>query len=145
MYSLIACTTILVISTIFIQIFPTVAVSMFNKDPELTNITVSGMRIFLLSMPIIGIQMTASTYYQAVGKAKKAMVISLSRQVIFLIPAFLILPKFYGLTGVWAAGPVADALAIMLSGSIIFMEMKKLKALETKNLHEFEADEEAIA
>lgn len=143
-YSLIACSTILVLSAIFIQIFPELAVSMFNKDPELTNITVSGMRIFLLSMPIIGIQMTASTYYQAVGKAKKAMIISLSRQVIFLIPAFLILPKFFELNGVWAAGPVADTLAIILSGSIIFNEMKKLKSLEKIDDEQLD-EEEAIA
>jgi putative MATE family efflux protein len=129
-YSLVISTAILVASFLFIQLFPKAAVSMFNNDRELTNITVSGMRIFLLSMPLIGIQMTASNYYQAVGKVKKAMIISLTRQVLFLIPAFIILPKFFGLKGVWSAGPIADLLAVTLSGIIIFKEMKHLKQVE---------------
>ncbi len=132
LYSLAICTAILVVSFLFIQLFPHIAVGMFNNDPELTDITVSGMRIFLLSMPLIGIQMTASNYYQAVGKVKKAMIISLTRQVIFLIPSFIILPKFFGLKGVWYAGPIADLLAVTLSGIIIFKEMKHLKQLESK-------------
>ena len=133
LYSLAICTAILVVSFLFIQLFPHIAVGMFNNDPELTDITVSGMRIFLLSMPLIGIQMTASNYYQAVGKVKKAMIISLTRQVIFLIPSFIILPKFFGLKGVWYAGPIADLLAVTLSGIIIFKEMKHLKQLESKD------------
>ncbi|MGL5677643.1 MAG: MATE family efflux transporter [Cellulosilyticaceae bacterium] len=126
MYSLIIATTLLAVSFIFIQTFPQMAVGMFNKDPELTEITVSGMKLFLLSMPLIGIQMTASNYYQSVGKAKKAMVISLSRQLIFLIPAFLILPNIFGLKGVWIAGPVADFLAVAVSAVVIFLEMRNL-------------------
>ena len=131
-YGLTCCTIILVLSAIFIQLFPEKAVGMFNNDPLLTNITISGMKLYLLSMPIIGIQMTASNYYQAVGKAKKAMFISLTRQIIFLIPAFLIFPKLFGLTGVWLAGPIADFLAILLSGIVIFREMTSLKNLSTE-------------
>ena len=126
-YSLIACTVMLFISGLFIQLFPEVVISLFNKDPELTSISVNGMRLYLLSMPLIGIQMTASNYYQAVGSAKKAMVISLTRQVLFLIPAFLILPKLFGLNGVWLAGPIADTLAVIVSGFVIFKEMRSLK------------------
>ena len=145
-YSLVICTAILAVSFLFIQLFPKAAVSMFNNDQELTDITVSGMRIFLLSMPLIGIQMTASNYYQAVGKVKKAMIISLTRQVIFLIPAFIILPKFFGLKGVWCAGPIADLLAVTLSGVIIFREMKHLKKLEGKaGLNDEEEFKENVA
>ncbi len=133
MYSLIGSTIILVLSFVFIQVFPHLAVGMFNKDPELTDITISGMRIFLLSMPIIGIQMTASNYYQAVGKSTKAMIIGLTRQVIFLIPCFIILPKFFGLTGVWAAGPIADTLAVIVSLIAIIIEMRSLKTPDKLN------------
>ncbi|MGL6173002.1 MAG: MATE family efflux transporter [Cellulosilyticaceae bacterium] len=128
-YGLIACTIILIISFLLAELFPEKAVALFNNDPELTDITVYGMKLFLLSQPIIGIQMTASNYYQAVGKAKKAMIIGLTRQVLFLIPCFLILPKFLGLNGVWLAGPLADLLAVTLSGIIIFKEMRQLKVL----------------
>ena len=132
-YSLIGSTIILILSFIFIQLFPKLAVSMFNKDPELTEITISGMKIFLLSLPIIGIQMTASNYYQAVGKSTKAMIISLTRQVIFLVPCFIIIPKFFGLTGVWAAGPIADTLAVIVSLIAIVIEMRSLKNSDTLN------------
>ena len=135
-YSLIGSTIILILSFIFIQFFPELAVNMFNKDPELTEITISGMKIFLLSLPIIGIQMTASNYYQAVGKSTKAMIISLTRQVIFLVPCFIIIPKFFGLTGVWAAGPIADTLAVIVSLIAIVIEMRSLKnsdTLDSKN------------
>ena len=99
---------------------------MLNNDPALTEITVSGLKLFQLSVPIIGIQMTASNYYQAVGKAKKAMVISLTRQLIFLIPCFLIIPNMFGLTGGWLSGPIADALAVTVSAIVIFREMRML-------------------
>lgn len=142
-YSLIACTVILSLCSVIVQAFPEFAVSMFNKDPELTDITVNGMKLFLLSMPIIGIQMTASTFYQAVGKPKKAMVISLSRQIIFLIPAFLIFPKMFGLVGVWMAGPIADFLAVIVSGTIIFKEMRNLKKLDEEMMAKL--DEEKLS
>ena len=147
-YGLTCCTIILVLSAIFIQLFPEKAVGMFNNDPLLTNITISGMKLYLLSMPIIGIQMTASNYYQAVGKGKKAMFISLTRQIIFLIPAFLIFPKLFGLTGVWLAGPIADFLAILLSGIVIFREMTSLKNLSTAlgvNLNQLLSDNEVVS
>ncbi len=144
MYSLIGSTIILILSFIFIQAFPELAVGMFNKDAELTDITISGMRIFLLSMPIIGVQMTASNYYQAVGKSTKAMIIGLTRQVIFLIPCFIILPKFFGLKGVWAAGPTADTLAVIVSLIAIILEMRNLKNPDTSDLKNSE-DEIAVA
>lgn len=130
-YGLIAATVVLIISFLFIEIFPQKAVGLFNNDPELTNIAVNGIRIYLFSLPIIGVQMTASNYYQAIGKPNKSMLIGLSRQVLILIPAFLILPRIYQLKGVWLAGPIADAIAVSISGFIIFREMKSLGKKES--------------
>ncbi|MGL6173004.1 MAG: MATE family efflux transporter [Cellulosilyticaceae bacterium] len=138
-YSLIFSTVVLTLSFILIQTAPHLLVGMFNNDPELTELTVSGLRLFQLSVPIIGIQMTASNYYQAVGKAKKAMVISLTRQLIFLIPCFLIIPKFFGLTGVWLSGPIADLLAVTVSGIVIFKEMRSLGKDEPTQKEQVEA------
>lgn len=139
LYSLIFSTIVLTLSFILIQAAPHLLVGMFNNDPELTEITVSGLRLFQLSVPIIGIQMTASNYYQAVGKAKKAMVISLTRQLIFLIPCFLIIPNFFGLTGVWLSGPIADLLAVTVSGIVIFKEMRSLGKDEPTKKEQVEA------
>lgn len=130
-YGLIACTVILILSFLFIQLAPERAIGMFNNDPELTDIAVKGIRIYLFSLPIIGVQMTASNYYQAIGQPKKSMLIGLSRQVLILIPAFLILPNFLGLNGVWLAGPIADTLAVAITGFIILREMKALGSNES--------------
>lgn len=125
-YSLMAALVILLVSAAFIQICPEMAVEMFNNDPKLTEITVSGMKLFLFAIPLIAVQITASNYYQAVGKSKKAMLISLSRQIIFFVPALLILPNIFGLRGVWLAGPVADCLSVIISTVAIYLEMRNL-------------------
>ena len=121
------CTIILVISFAAIQLFPEALISLFNNDKELTAIALDGIRIYLFSLPIIGIQMTASNYFQSIGKSKNAMIIGLTRQVIFLIPAFLIFSKLWGLQGIWFAGPIADTLAVCISGFAIYHEFKLLK------------------
>lgn len=120
------CTIILVISYGIIALFPKACIALFNNDPELTKIAYEGIRIYLCSLPIIGIQMTASNYFQAIGKPKHAMLIGLTRQVIFLIPAFLIIPKFLGLQGIWIAGPTADILSVLISIIIMVREFKRI-------------------
>lgn len=135
LYGLIGCTVFLLLSWIVMQLLPELMIGMFNSDPELTGIAVNGIKIYLFALPLIGVQMTASNYYQSVGKATKAMVFGLSRQVLLLIPAFLILPKFLGLNGVWLAGPVADTIAVCISGIFIFREIRSLGKNE-KNIEE---------
>ncbi|MGL5314686.1 MAG: MATE family efflux transporter [Peptostreptococcaceae bacterium] len=129
-YSLIASTTILILSWIFIVLVPEKAIGLFNNDQNLLGIAVYGIRIFLFALPVIGIQMIGSTYYQAVGKAKISMMIGLSRQVLILIPLFLILPKFFGLDGIWIAGPIADISAAIIGFIVIRKEFKQLKEFE---------------
>ena len=133
LYGLIACTAVLLLSWIFIVMLPEKAIGMFNNDPMLTDIAVNGIRVYLFVLPLIGVQMTASNYYQAIGKPKKSMLLGLSRQVLMLIPAFLILPKFMELEGVWLAGPIADGIAVILSGVIIIREMRTLGKDEEVN------------
>lgn len=133
-YSLIAALVILLASSTFIQLYPEMAVGMFNNDPELTEITVNGMKLFLFAIPLVGVQMTASNFYQAIGKSKKAMIISLSRQIICFIPAVIILPKMLGLRGVWLAGPVADVASVIVSTIAIVLEMRQLGKEESVEL-----------
>ncbi len=85
--AMIAATTILVLGGILIQAFPALVISMFNSDPKLLEIGVQGLRIYLFMMPIIGISIIGSNYFQSIGKkAKLATFLSLLRQVILLIP-----------------------------------------------------------
>jgi Na+-driven multidrug efflux pump len=68
-----------------------------------------------------------ATYFQAVGKPIQAAILSLSRQVLIFIPLLLILPKYWGIDGVWRTAPISDCLAVMLTASFVFVEIKKLK------------------
>lgn len=132
--AMIAATVILVIGGIFIQALPSVAISMFNADPKLLEIGVPGLRIYLFMMPIIGISIIGSNYFQSIGKAKLATFLSLLRQVILLIPLTLILPKVagLGLIGVWLAGPVSDFLSTIITGIFIVKEFKKEYIIENE-------------
>jgi Na+-driven multidrug efflux pump len=77
--------------------------------------------------PIIGFQIVSASYFQAVGKPKHALFLGLSRQVLLLIPAILILPYFFGLNGVWAAIPTADLCSSLLTGFWLFLELRHLR------------------
>ncbi|QIB27994.1 MATE family efflux transporter [Caloranaerobacter azorensis] len=126
--AILAATTIVVIGFIATRVFPEQLISLFDKkDKELIKVGAQGMKIFLSMLPIIGFQIVSSNYFQAVGKPKQAMFLSLSRQVLVLIPALIILPKFFKLKGIWMAGPVSDFISSILTGTFLFLELKKLK------------------
>lgn len=102
-------------------------IQLFNNDPELVNVASKGMKLFLCMLPLIGFQIISANYFQAVGKAPKAMFLSLLRQVIVLIPLLIILPKIIGLNGVWLAGPIADFTASIVTAIFLFFELKHLE------------------
>jgi len=114
---------------IIIQLFSAQLIQLFNKDDiALIEVGSKGLRIFMFMLPIIGFQIISASYFQAIGKPKHAMFLSLSRQVLLLIPAILILPRLFnlGLTGIWMAGPVADFGASLLTGILLYRELKLL-------------------
>jgi Na+-driven multidrug efflux pump len=76
--------------------------------------------------PVIGFQVISAGYFQAVGKPKHALTLALSRQVLILIPAILVLPLWFGLDGVWAALPTADSLSALITGLCLFLELRHL-------------------
>ena len=126
--AILAGTTVSTLGFILVELFPRAIISIFSSnDVELLNIGSSGIRIFLMMMPVIGFQIVSSNYFQAVGKAKISIFLSLSRQVIILLPLLLILPRFLKLTGVWVAGPTADFLSCLLTGIFLFRELRHLR------------------
>ncbi len=125
--SIIGATGVMVFGFILIELFPVALMTLFSKDTELIRLGANGLRIFLIMLPVIGFQVTAVNYFQATGKPRKSLFLSLSRQLIFLVPMLLILPKFWGLTGVWLAGPVAD---LASSGLTVLWLRKDLKQLD---------------
>lgn len=125
-YCICAATLIVILGFIVVEFFPEKLILMFNSDPELIEIGVHGIRIFLCMLPLIGGQIIVTNYFQSIGKVKISMFLSLLRQVILLIPFLIIIPKFKGLTGVWLAGAVSDFIACIATTIVFFVAARNL-------------------
>ncbi len=124
---IIAASIIAVVSTVIVELFPEPLVKLFNTDdPELFDLAVNGMRIFVLALPVVGFQIVAANFFQSIGKAKLATFLSLLRQIILLAPLLILLPKIYGLNGVWMATPISDFGSALITGLFLFWQLKKL-------------------
>lgn len=123
----IACSTIVMgAGTLLFQGFPDRIVSIFGSESALyQEFAVKSLKIFLLLILLNGFQMCTGTFFQAIGKPVQATLISLSRQVLFLLPALLILPRFLGVEGALWAGPVGDACAFVLALAFALVEWRK--------------------
>lgn len=120
-------TTIMAAGFIVTQVFPHALMSMFAGDNQsMIELGSRGLRLYLMMLPIIGFQVASVNYFQATGKPKKSLLLSLSRQVIFLIPALFILPRFLGLDGVWLAGPLSDFASSLLTAILLAKDVKGL-------------------
>ena len=120
-------TVLLSVGFILVRLFPEVFVGIFTKDETLMKMAVEGIKINLITLPIVGVSVLGSVYFQSIGEAKKSMFLSLLRQVIILIPVIIIVPKMYGLKGVWASQPIADFLAMFIVVLFLYKEFKKDK------------------
>lgn len=126
--ALVASEVVSVIAFLIFQFAPMSVVSLFGSEEGLYNeFAVMAFRIFLMLCLLTGFQTVTAVYLQAVGKPVKSVILSLSRQIIFYVPAALILPIFLGVKGVLWTGPVADGLAFVLSLALILYERNQLK------------------
>jgi putative MATE family efflux protein len=131
--SLIAATLIAVFAFIVIQVIPGLIVKLFNDDSQLLfDISVNGIRLVILALPIVGFQVVASNFFQSVGKAKLALFATLIRQVIMLIPLIYIFPGFWGINGIWLAFPVADSMSAIVVTIMLIREWNRLNLLENE-------------
>ena len=120
-------TIILTTGYILIAIFPAMLASLFTSDPVLIEYCVPALRISLCTFPVVGTQMIATSFFQSIRKPGLSMLISLSRQLLFLLPLLLVLPPVMGVHGVWWSMPIADVFSITLSVILLLREYKKLK------------------
>lgn len=126
-----ASTIICIVGFFVVMLFSEEIVSFFSKgDKELIEIGAKALRIYLFMLPLIGYQIVNGAYFQSVGKPKQAMILTITRQLLILIPALLILPHFFQLDGIWIAVPVSDGSSAILSGIFLINEMRHLKKLE---------------
>lgn len=128
-YAIYAAITFSLAGFLVVQIFPYPIVSLFNGNPQLIALGGQGLRMMLSLLPAIGFQAVAAQYFQAVGKAKYALLFTLSRQVFMLIPMLFLLPAFFGLPGIWLAGPASDLAAAVLTGVFLWRELRALKVM----------------
>jgi len=94
------------------------------------DIGILPIRIVSLFFITLGVQIVGGTFFQAIGKAVPALILNISRQVIFLIPAIIVLPLFMGLSGVWFSMPLSDILSTIMTVIFIFYELKIIKRLQ---------------
>lgn len=106
---------------------PRLVARLFTTDEALIAMSVTALRYIMAMFIIIGAQMVITNFFQSIGKAKVSIFLSLSRQLIFLVPALMVLPKVMGLDGVWLAMPLSDAIAAIMAYGMLWMYMKKLK------------------
>lgn len=138
-YGIAGATVIGTVMWLLVHLFPEPIVGVFGITHEgLVDFTVFGLKMQLLMLPIVGFQIVGANYFQATGQPLKSIILSLTRQIIFLIPLLFILPEvvphilpqFVGLDAIYFAMPAADFLSIFTTVIFIIIEMRRLKKLE---------------
>ena len=107
--------------------FPHWVAGIFTTDQTLLAVSELGLKTALLAFPIVGFQIISSGFFQYIGKPQKAILLSLTRQLLFLLPLLAILPDIYGPKGVWISLPIADCLSAILAAALIFFQLRKMK------------------
>ena len=100
---------------------------MFTKDPELIKGSIKAIQIIMMMYPFIGCQMVITNFFQCIGKVKISIFLSLSRQLLFLLPLPVLLPNFYGINGVWASMPTSDLISVIVAISIMTVYLRRFK------------------
>ena len=136
-------TVIAVVLWALVHLFPAQIVGFFGiTDPNLLSFTVFALQVQLFLIPFVGFQIVGSNYFQATGQPAKSVFLSLTRQILFLIPLYIGLPMvmpvwfpgYTGLDALYFACPVADFLAIFTTGVFVLLELKRLRKLENGQL-----------
>ena len=111
-------------------LIPKVATGVFTHDEELLSIAARGLTILGLGLPTVGFQMIATNFFQSLGMVKKSVILSLSRQILFLLPSLYVLPLWIGDTGIWLSYPVSDVLSFILSAIMLRSLFKKFNRIK---------------
>ena len=126
-YGVVAGVAITSVGFLAAELFPGLIVAMFTTHPELTAYSRDGMRIACLMFPLVGCQIVIGNFFQSIGMAKVSIFLSLTRQMVYLIPGMLILSRFLGLEGIWYSMPVADFLAFLTAVWVFLSLFRKIQ------------------
>ena len=127
-YAILLATGVWVVGFIISFFFSTPVARLFSDDPALIRESAHALKVMNLVVPVIGFQIVTTGFFQSIGKAHTSIFLSLTRQLIFLTPALLILPHFMGVDGVWYSVPLADLTATILTAIILFYNIRRFKA-----------------
>ena len=105
---------------------------LFTSDETLIRISERAIIVTMLTFPLVGAQMASTGFFQSIGKAKISMLLSLSRQLLFFLPALLVLPNFYQTDGVWLAQPISDVISFVVAIVLLTKYVKKFKAAQAE-------------
>lgn len=126
-YSIIAATVVTTTGFLVAELVPTLCARLFTSDATLIGMSVSAIRIIMVTFPIVGFQMVITNFFQSIGKAKISMFLSLSRQMLFLLPLLITLPLWFGVDGIWWAMPISDTIAALVTLVLMATYMKKFR------------------
>lgn len=129
-YTMILATVVCCIAFCFGVLMPETCVRLFTHDEELITIATPAMVLYNCTFPVIGFQMVTTNFFQSIGMAKVSIFLSLTRQMIFLLPGLIILPLFFQLNGIWYAIPLSDLLSSVLTAIVFFIYRNKFKHYE---------------
>ena len=125
--AILSATIIMTTGWMIAMFLPYYCARLFTTDPTLIEISIRAIRIDMLFFPFVGSQMVITNFFQCIRKVKVSIFLSLSRQLLFLLPLLYILPQFFGLDGVWYALPASDITAAIVANIIMFKYMGRLK------------------
>ncbi|RRD02372.1 MATE family efflux transporter [Prevotella sp. OH937_COT-195] len=132
--SILTATVVMTTGWLIGEVAPVYCARLFTNDRQLTEIAAHGIRISMLCFPLIGFQAVTTNFFQSIGKAKISIFLSLSRQMIFLLPLLIILPVRMGEDGVWWALPASDATAFFTTLTILIAYIRKIKPKQATNV-----------
>jgi putative MATE family efflux protein len=123
--AIVASTTITTTGFLLGEAFPRLVASAFTRDRQLIDQSVTGMRLLFAMFPLVGFQMVTANFFQAIGRAKISVLLSLSRQVLILIPCLIVLPLYFGLHGVWLSEAVSDFTSTLVALVVLKAQFRK--------------------
>ena len=113
-------TIVMIIDFVLCVFFPEYLVKFFTNDPVLSTMASRGMRIVCSLSPVVGFQIVTGNFFQSIGMAKRSIFMSVSRQLVFLVPFLLIFPEIWGTDGVWGSIAAADGVASLVAAFLLW-------------------------
>lgn len=134
-YTIICATIVTMIGFCIGEFCPEIPTYIFTTDKDIIRISSHGFHICVSIFPLVGAQMVISNFFQSIGHAGKSIFLSLSRQLLFLIPGLIILPRYFGLDGVWCSIPMADMVSVIFAFLMLYVEVVKARHYEGKHIY----------